>query len=254
MSGRPVRTSRSYRGNGDRGCGGQGQTCNVSENRQLECGNFAQSTQFRHVNLCGRHEQSNRGCKASIQNTGKVPSMELLNIFCSNRSRGSQGISRELGNIFSSNVSVPSQRVVSNVSTRTSANMQKTCNALSIRRSSSNYRSHANTCTVRGRYSHTNENAPARDRYGRLIPNKFGNIVLSGDSDIESCNDEMSKMKEKQIVTPFQDQNAEPLTLSASSSASPITSLRTNSNEDRIKTYGKLSFTKRDKNQVMVEH
>ena len=111
--------------------------------------------------------------------------------------------------------------------------MQKTYNAPSIRRSSSNYRSCANTSTVRGRYSHTNENVPARDRYRRLIPNEFGNIVLSGESDIESCNDEMSETKEKQIGTPFQDQNAEPLTLSVSSSASPITSLMTNSNEDK---------------------
>ena len=88
--------SRSYHGNGDRGCGGRGQSCNVSENRQLEHGNFAQRTQFRHVNLHGRCGQSNRGHQASIQNIGKVPSTELLNIFCSNHSRGSQGTSREL--------------------------------------------------------------------------------------------------------------------------------------------------------------
>ena len=78
-----------------------------------------------------------------------------------------------------------------------------------------------------------NENVPARDMYRRLIPNMFGNIVLSGDSDIENCNGELFKMKEKQIVTPFQNQNSEPLNISASSSASPVTSLLMNSNEDK---------------------
>ena len=125
------------------------------------------------------------------------------------------------------------QGIVSHVSTRTHANIQKMYNALSIRRSLSTYRSCANTSRGRGRCSCTNENVPARDRYGRLIPKKFGNIVLSGDSDIENCNGEMSKTKEKQIVTPFQDQNSEPLTISASSSVSPVTSLLRNSNEDK---------------------
>ena len=55
---------------------------------------------------------------------------------------------------------------------------------------------------------------------GRLIPNEFGKIVLSGDSDIENCNGEMSQTKEKQIVTPFQDQN-------------PVMSLQMNSSEDK---------------------
>ena len=123
-----------------------------------------------------------------------------------------------------------SQEIVSHVLTHTRANIQKTYNASSIRRSSSTYRSCANTS--RGRCSRMNENVPARDKYRRLIPNEFGNIVLSGDGDIENCNGEMSQMKEKQIVTPFQDQNLEPLTISASSSASPVMSLQTNSNED----------------------
>ena len=208
MSGRRARTrGRSYHVNEDQGRGGQGQSCSVSENRQLGSGYFAQSTQFRRVNVCAMHGQNNRARQPSIQNTGQVASMELVNIFCSTCSRDSQGISRELGNIFSSNVSMPTRGVVSNVSTHTHANIQTTYNASSIRRSSSNCRSLANTSRGRARYSHTNENVPARDRYRRLIPNKFGNIVLSGDSDIETCNDEMSKTKEKQIVTPFQEKN-----------------------------------------------
>ena len=138
--------------------------------------------------------------------------------------------------------------------THTHANIQIIYNASSIRRSSSTYRSHANTSRGRSRCSHMNENVPARDRYRRLIPNKFGNIVLSGDSDIENCNGEMSKMKEKQIVTPFQDQNSEPLTISASSSASPVMSLLTNSNEDnhmdRVnKRYG---YSEYDKNMYNI--
>ena len=102
MSGRHERTrSGSYHVNGDWGHGGRGQSCSVSENRQLGSGNFAQSTQFRCVNVCGMHGQNNRGHQPSIQNTGQVASTELLNIFCSTHSRDSQGISRELGNIFS---------------------------------------------------------------------------------------------------------------------------------------------------------
>ena len=119
------------------------------------------------------------------------------------------------------------------MSTRSRANIQITYNASSIRRPSSSYRPHANTSRGRGRCSGTNENVPARDKYGRLIPSEFGYIVLSGDCDAENCNGEMSKMQQKQIVTPFQDKNAKPLTVSASSQASPVTSLVSNSNEDK---------------------
>ena len=79
-----------------------------------------------------------------------------------------------------------------------------------MRKPSCSYRSHPNTRRGRGRSSHRNENVPARDKYRRLIPNECGNIVLSADNDIENSNVDMSKMKEKGIVTPFQNQNAGP--------------------------------------------
>ena len=43
----------------------------------------------------------------------------------------------------------------------------------------------------------------------------------------------MSKAKEKEIVTPFQNQNVGPLHVSGSSATSLFTSLMTNSNEDK---------------------
>ena len=96
MSGRHARTrSRSYHGIGDWGCGGRGQSCNVSENRQLGHGNVCQNRQLRCVNVhvhsggCGMHGQNNRGCQPGIENTVQVASMELVNIFCSTYSRGS---------------------------------------------------------------------------------------------------------------------------------------------------------------------
>ena len=105
-----------------------------------------------------------------------------------------------------------------------------------MRKPSCSYRSCPNTRRGRGRSSHRNENVPAKDRYGRLIPNEFGNIVLSADSDIENSNVDMSKMKEKEIITPFQNQNVGPLHISGSSATSPFMSLMTNSNEDNICT------------------
>ena len=102
-----------------------------------------------------------------------------------------------------------------------------------MRKPSCSYRSCPNTRRGRGRSSHRNENVPAGGRYGRLIPNEFGNIVLSGDNDIENSSVDMSKTKEKEIVTPFQNQNAGLLHVSGSSATSLFTSLMTNSNEDK---------------------
>ena len=96
MSGRHARTrSRKYCGNRDWGHGGQGQSCNVAENRLLGCGNVAQNRQLGCINAhvysggCGMRGQNNRGHQPSIENTVQVASMELVNIFCSTHSRGS---------------------------------------------------------------------------------------------------------------------------------------------------------------------
>ena len=101
--------------NGDWGHGSQGQSCNVAENGQLGHGNVAQNRQLGHANVHvhsgghGMHGQNNRGHQPSIENTVQVASTELVNIFCSTHSRGSQGISSELvGNIFSSNAAIAS--------------------------------------------------------------------------------------------------------------------------------------------------
>ena len=119
------------------------------------------------------------------------------------------------------------------MSTHSHTNIQTNYCPLSTRKPSCSYRSHPNTHRGRGRSSHRNENVPARDRYGRLIPSVCRNIVLSGDSDIENSNVDMSKMKEKEIVTPFQNQNAGSLHVSGSSATSLFTSLMMNSHEDK---------------------
>ena len=238
MSGRCTRTtSRIYSGNGHRGHGGHFQSCNVAESRQLGCGNVKQNRQLGCGNINVNHgghaicQENNRGHQPGIGNSVQFPSLELLNIFTSSSSSGSGEISTELENIFSSDALRGSQGIASTVSTHNCTNIQTNYYPSSTRKPSCSYRSRQNTC--RGRSSHRNKNVPARDRYGRLIPNEFGNIVLSGDSDIENSNVDMSKTKEKEIVTPFQNQSVGPLHVSGSGATSPFTSLMTNSNEDK---------------------
>ena len=86
----------------------------------------------------------------------------------------------------------------------------------------------------RGRgVSHQNENIQARDQYRRVTPNEFGHIVLSGDSDIETGNGDMSQNREKEIITPFQNKTAVPLSISTSSAPRLIMSLLNKSNKNK---------------------